>query len=61
MKIIINLLKSRISKLLSKSFIISNTLNNESFIEDENARSFSNNYIFNDDYIIEIDYCDKLD
>lgn len=61
MKIIINLLKSRISKLLSKSFIISNTINNESFIEDENARSFSNNYIFNDDYIIEIDYCDKLD
>ena len=61
MKLIINLLKSKISKLLSDSFLFGNVLQNESFMEDKNARNLSNNFIFNDEYVIEIDYCDKLD
>ena len=60
MELITNLLKSKISKLLSESFLIDNAIQNESYIEDENPRNMLN-YIFNDEYVIEIDYYDKLD
>lgn len=61
MELIINLIKSNFSKLLSEFFLIDNDLQNESYVEDENARNLSNNFIFNDEYVIETDYCDKLD
>lgn len=61
MELIINLIKSKILKLLSESFLIGNSFQNESFVEDENARGMCDAFFSNAEYAIDINYCDKLD